>query len=79
MIAHLALSGSLITDLRLTSSVGILALALLVFKFATIALAGRGLITLGRASHHGMTARMARSLSLGRRKPDHVTPRAADL
>jgi hypothetical protein len=79
VIAHLALSGSLIADLSLTSTVGILALALLVFKFATIALAGRGLIALGRGSHHGLAARIARSMPLGRRKPDHVTPRAADL
>lgn len=79
VIAHLALSGSLIADLRLTSTVGILALALLAFKFATIALAGRGLIALGRGGHHGLAAKMARSISLRHRKPDHVTPRAADL
>ncbi|MGW5918417.1 DUF2218 domain-containing protein [Nocardia fluminea] len=68
VIAHLVLSGSLITDLRLTSTVGILALALLVFKLATIALAGRGLIALGRGGHHDLAAEIARSRSLGRRK-----------
>ncbi len=56
--AHFLLGGSLATDLRLTGAAGLLALGLLIFKLATMALAGRGLMALGRGNHRRLAAEL---------------------